>query len=309
MDSPLAFGKRYEYDLDYTETPLVFGYIQLLGIRELCCEAGYRTPPHVLESIELLYVVTGRATTRIDDWKGVLKADHLVVARPGQMVSFEANRGTPARVCTLRFQLDPGGRIPETEELYRFYSPSRPPAMVVGKAMLPAFSEALSELHKEDDFYREMVGGYVEQLVVETYRLYRDEARREESERAQSGSGGGGDEPTGGAVYALVAYLDQHYRDVTDIGEVAHRMGYSYTHLAHQFRNRIGVTIGGYILQKKMEEAKWLLRGQRLTVSQIADRLNYQSVQAFSNSFKRQVGLSPAQYQRAVAEGREGSLS
>lgn len=306
MGIPLAFGKRYEYDLDYTESPLEFGYIRLYGIRELCCEAGFRLPSCKREWVELLYVVTGKATVQVGGWKGTLCADTLLVARPGQEVSFEANRGTPVRLCTLRFRLDPGGRRPENRELYRFYGAARALAPVVGKALLPAFSGALSELHEEDDFYLEMVGGYVEQMVVETFRLYRDAQRQEESAAQSPGES---DEPSGRAVYALVAYLDQHYRDVTQIREVAHRVGYSYTHLAHQFRDKMGVTIGGYILQKKMEEARWLLQGNRLTVSQIAERLNYQSVQAFSNSFKRQVGMSPAQYQREAAAGREGSSS
>ncbi len=304
MDRQLTFGKRYEYGIDYADRPLKFGYIQMYGIRELFCEAGFALPPCKLEEIELYYIVTGQATLQVDGWKGAVGSDDVVVIRPGQTVSFKANRGMPVRFCTLRFQLDVDDRAPETRELYRFYTCRQEPAVVTGKAMLPAFSGALSELHDEAEFYQVMVGGYVEQIVVGAYRLFRDDGPFKEGDRPAVTDGEG---LACSVVYALAAYLDQHYRDVTDIRGVARRMGYSYTYLAHQFREKMGTTIGGYILQKKMEEAKWLLRSRRLTVSQIAERLNYQSVQAFSGSFKRQVGVSPVEYQQTAADDREGS--
>ena len=56
------------------------------------------------------------------------------------------------------------------------------------------------------------------------------------------------------------------------------------------------MTIGTYIIHKKMEEAKELLRTGRMNVSQVAERLNYMSVQSFSNSFKKVNGISPAEF-------------
>ena len=39
-----------------------------------------------------------------------------------------------------------------------------------------------------------------------------------------------------------------------------------------------------------------------MNVSQIAARFNYMSVQSFSNSFKKNVGISPADYQALSPE-------
>ena len=100
----------------------------------------------------------------------------------------------------------------------------------------------------------------------------------------------------GSAVYTVVRYIDQHYKEITDIRDVAKELGYSYTYLAHVFKDKMDMTIGTYIIHKKMEEAKELLRTGRMNVSQVAERLNYMSVQSFSNSFKKVNGISPAEF-------------
>ena len=86
------------------------------------------------------------------------------------------------------------------------------------------------------------------------------------------------------------------YKEITDIRAVAKELGYSYTYLAHVFKEKMDMTIGTYIIHKKMEEAKELLRTGRMNVSQVAERLNYMSVQSFSNSFKKVNGISPAEF-------------
>ena len=54
-----------------------------------------------------------------------------------------------------------------------------------------------------------------------------------------------------------------------------------------------------YLLAWRMEIAKALLRDERVTVSDVAERVGYGSTSAFSVAFSRHVGQPPSHYARS----------
>ncbi len=291
MANSINFGKRYEDDHAYFGDPVRFRFVQLHQIGELCCEAGYEIGEHPQTVFEITYIVTGKGTIRTDGKAFPVEENSVFINAVGQMHAICADRGTPLRFCYLGFAFV--GRTGETAELERFFRSWNGTKPFVSKELLVLFSRVSDEFSERRDGYMAMIGAYVEQIVVEAYRSYCEQ---------HAGRTAGGGERIGNAAYTLVRYVDRHFRDIDDYRELAARLGYSYTYLAHTFKEKTGVTIGEYIIAKKMEEAKWLLRTGRMTVSQIAARLNYRSVQSFSNSFKKSVGLSPAEFQALPAE-------
>ncbi len=259
--------------------------VELHQVGELCCEAGFEIGKHSQTVWEITYIVTGKGTVTVDDRSVVAEEDDVILCAPGQMHAVRADRGTPLRFCYLGFMFS-GRQGAEQERLYRAI---RSGDKVRCKELLMLFCKVFEELRIKNDFYLPMIGSYIEQLVMRTRQAFRE---RDEGQVPTATDGRGGS-----PAHAVARYIDRHYRDIEDIRALAAELGYSYTYLAHIFKEKIGITIGSYIIWKKMEEAKWLLRSGRMNVSQIATRFNYQSVQSFSNSFKKTVGLSPADYQ------------
>jgi len=289
MSNCLNFGKRYEDDNAYFSNPLRFRFVELHQVGELFCESGYRIEPHRQRVFEITYVVAGKATVITDGKPHVLEENDAFINIPGQTHEIVADQGVPFRFCYLGFSFT-GTQDLEVERFYRSWTPY---SMAQCKELLEIFAAILTEFHEKRPHYERMIGVLTEQLVLRVYR-----------HRGDKGDGflPLGEPRMGNAVYAVVRYIDQHYRDIDDIRVLAATLGYSYTYLAHIFKEKMGTTIGSYILYKKMEEAKWLLRSGRMTVTQIASRFNYRSVQSFSNSFKKSVGISPAEYQALSAE-------
>jgi len=56
-----------------------------------------------------------------------------------------------------------------------------------------------------------------------------------------------------------------------------------------------------------MEKAQSLLQNEDLTITEIADRLGYQSIAYFSRAFKRSHGISPSEYRKQWASPASGS--
>jgi AraC-like DNA-binding protein len=55
-----------------------------------------------------------------------------------------------------------------------------------------------------------------------------------------------------------------------------------------------------YLLGWRMALAKDLLRGERITVAEVAERVGYSSASTFSVAFSRAVGVPPAHYARSI---------
>ncbi len=293
MANRLIFGKRYENDNEYFANPLKFNFAELHQVGELSCEAGFQIEEHRQNEFEISYIVTGKGTFITDGKSCPVSENTVFINTPGQMHAIRADCGTPLRFCYLAFTFS--GKQSTDPEIERFYREWKSAYTVQNKDMLTPFSNIFNELQIKNDFYMAMVGAYTEQIIISVYRAF---GNREAGVPITQN----GENRMGSAAYTVMRYIDQHYRDISDIRAVARQLGYSYTYLAHIFKEKMDTTIGGYIIKKKMEEAKWLLRTGRMNVSQVASRLNYMSVQSFSNSFKKSVGISPVEFQNLCAK-------
>jgi AraC-like DNA-binding protein len=81
-----------------------------------------------------------------------------------------------------------------------------------------------------------------------------------------------------------------------DVGlfELASLTGLSVTHFAHAFKATYGVSPYRYILQRRVERAKILLRTSEDTIAAIAARIGFSSQSRFSQTFASVTGVSPS---------------
>ena len=60
-----------------------------------------------------------------------------------------------------------------------------------------------------------------------------------------------------------------------------------------------------YHMKLKMDEAKRLLKENKMTVNKISEKLGFETPAYFSRAFSKQVGMSPRAYRNAlVSDGR-----
>lgn len=75
-----------------------------------------------------------------------------------------------------------------------------------------------------------------------------------------------------------------------------------YNYLSSLFSSIEGITLEKYVILQRIERAKELLAYNELSLSEIADKLSYSSVQHLSLQFKKITGLTPSQYKQAANE-------
>lgn len=84
-------------------------------------------------------------------------------------------------------------------------------------------------------------------------------------------------------------------------------LGLNYSYISSVFSTCEGTTIEKFIIKQKIEKVKELLTYDELTLSEIAFKLGYSSVQHLSNQFRQITGLNPS-YFKKLKENRRQSL-
>jgi AraC-like DNA-binding protein len=77
---------------------------------------------------------------------------------------------------------------------------------------------------------------------------------------------------------------------------LAEKIGKDYSSLSSLFSEVEGTTIEQYLIHQKIERVKELLVYNELSLSEIADQLNYSSAAHLSNQFKKVTGLTPSHF-------------
>jgi len=80
---------------------------------------------------------------------------------------------------------------------------------------------------------------------------------------------------------------------------LSEEMHYEYNYLSNLFSSVEGVTLEQYIIRQKIEKVKELLFYDELSLSEIADKLDYSSVAHLSGQFKKITGFTPSEMKKS----------
>jgi AraC-like DNA-binding protein len=90
--------------------------------------------------------------------------------------------------------------------------------------------------------------------------------------------------------------IDREYDRPLDVPALAQAALMSPAHFSRQFRAAYGETPYGYLMTRRIERAKALLRRGDLTVTEVCVAVGCTSLGSFSSRFTELVGESPSAY-------------
>ncbi len=93
-------------------------------------------------------------------------------------------------------------------------------------------------------------------------------------------------------------YIDNHFKENLSLDQLAGLAHLNKYYLAHAFRREFGVSPINYLISRRIEESRFLLRETDHTLSLIAQILGFSSLSYFSQCFRRVEGVSPMEYRR-----------
>jgi AraC-like DNA-binding protein len=92
--------------------------------------------------------------------------------------------------------------------------------------------------------------------------------------------------------------IDREYARQLNVETLARAAYASPSHFARSFKRAFGETPHKYLLRRRIERAKELLRSTDLTVTEVSLEVGFQSLGSFSTAFRGLVGEPPSDYAR-----------
>lgn len=93
-------------------------------------------------------------------------------------------------------------------------------------------------------------------------------------------------------------YIDNHFKESLTLEQLAQLAHLNKYYLAHTFRREFGTSPINYLISRRIEESRFLLRETDHTLSLIAQMLGFSSLSYFSQCFRRVEGINPMEYRR-----------
>ncbi|MBP1992516.1 AraC family transcriptional regulator [Paenibacillus eucommiae] len=284
---------NFHFDNIYLRNPKRYESIILYQIGDLSCKAGYIVGEHKQYCYEISYIVSGRGFYYMNGQSYPVQEGDIIVNVPGGLHDCRADDVAPFRYFYLGFDFinNSGEQSPFThirKMLNQIPNPITTNKVGIDTPFVNIFKELL-DLNNYSAF---MVEAYLRQIIVLAYRSFYSNWATEYAPVMR-----GDDSESKQTVYEVINYIDLNLHQIAELTEIADKLHYSYPHLSHLFSKEVGLTIKDYYNLKRFEKAvEWLKSGE-LKVTQIAEKLHYQSIHTFSKAFRKNFGIAPTEFQ------------
>ena len=94
----------------------------------------------------------------------------------------------------------------------------------------------------------------------------------------------------------ITSYISEHFTENLSVSQLASLAGLSDYHFIRIFKRQTGFTPHEYLLNTRMNMARYLLKNSDLPVKDICFSTGFSGESVFCTAFKRMEGMTPAQY-------------
>lgn len=101
-------------------------------------------------------------------------------------------------------------------------------------------------------------------------------------------------------------YIDNHFKENITLDQLAAMVHINKYYLSHAFRKEFNTSPINYLIERRIEESRFLLGETDHSLSQIAQILGFSSLSYFSQCFRKAEGISPMEYRKRCRQNGAG---
>lgn len=281
------YGKKFHCDIDNFKNPKDLGFIKVYQCGEMSCEAGYVVESHVQSYFEISAFIGGKGINYCGENEYPVKEGDIAINIPGDIHKIVSSEKEPLRYLYIAWKFS---EDPDFEKIKEFFSKITFPRVMQDKfGVASALSKTVNEFYNDFEFSGEMIKAFATQILCLVYRTWQ---KTNAKVQLQDNKG------VGSTVYKAIQYIDNNIFEIDNVQAVCDKLCYNPSYLSRVFRQKTSKTLQSYLNERKIEAAKELLLNNKMSVSEIAVKLHFESVQSFGRIFKKFTGVSPSKYQR-----------
>jgi predicted TIM-barrel enzyme/AraC-like DNA-binding protein len=109
-----------------------------------------------------------------------------------------------------------------------------------------------------------------------------------------------GDFNTRDCVDFVKKYIEEHYMNEVQLGDLALVAHVSPSYLSTRFKKEMGVSFSEYLVRFRVSKARELLKTKNISCKEAAERVGYKDYVQFSKMFKKYLGEKPTDYKNKI---------
>ena len=236
---------------------------------------------------QLLYVAAGTAHYFFDGKEEIVTAGHMVLYKPKEIQYYEYYGKEHPEVYWVHFtgnaveKILTHYRIPLAEHVF-FTGTSLPYSQL--------FQQIIRELQTCDTGFEEMTCMYLRQIFLLIQRSLKT-THKVSSYLSKE-------------INLAKDYFIKHYHESINISAYAASRNMSTCWFIRNFKQLTGTTPLQFLLSIRITNARNLLENSEYNIAEIASIVGFENPLYFSRLFKKQSGVSPLEYRKAVRELR-----
>ena len=259
---------------------------RLLYVGSLDKHGGWKEEPHSHNFLELVFVIDGRGTVDIGNVEYEICRGDILVYNAGLIHFEKSSVDDPLEVRFVAYDkleitdLPPNWLLPPAY-CFLFHSGDM-------YAVFRGYFETLiREFEGRERFYVEIAQNVSRTLLMYLFRLIN------QTENAA------GLLASSRTMETALRYIDENYMREISLEELAQVCRTNKYYLSHMFSRNQGVSVGRYILCRRIAAAKKLLEQDDMLVSDVAGAVGFDDANYFSRVFKKETGQTPREFRRS----------
>lgn len=259
---------------------------KLLYVTTAKYEGDWHSIPHTHGFTEFFYVMSGCGQFQVENKTFAVKENDLVIINPSVLHTELSLSNSPLEYMVLgidgvAFNFDEADNLAGFS-LLRF--PDRREEWVFYLRLL------LREVQETPPYHAAVCQDLLDIMIVHLLRRTNFALSVESSRKSNL------------SCSLAKRYIDEHFREpvtLTELAEAAHINKY---YLAHIFNESYGMSPIQYMINRRIDECRNLLKTTDYSVAQIASFTGFSSQSYFAQCFRKFTGMRPGEYRRRERE-------
>lgn len=277
---------KFHFDNWFVDDPVQIPPFTIYQVGEIDTYPGFELANHTNNQNEITYIVKGNAEFTCGDSVCACKTGDVIYNASGSIHAIKNFEEQSLRYYSLSFGIDDTSMIAE-KILFEFFKNTDSSSAVADKSIPNAFQDIFINLYEDDELSKTLIADNIRKILIYTKRSLEGKANRVYIPDARFGKKR--------IISQICSFMDSSVEDITALKKLPEKFGYSYSYISSFFSKSMGISLKNYFLVARHKYECDLLKSG-LSVTDVAERMGYSSIHAFSNAFSSREGISPSVY-------------
>jgi AraC family transcriptional activator of pobA len=214
----------------------------------------------------------------------------ILCVAPGQVMKFKKNNDWNGCCMFFKSEFIPYKSGLDILEDFPFFNIRETNLFPVDepqfKNILPIYDQIIVEQTNRSAFNADVIRALSLAMLWQVRRIYENfQTKKTDKQNA--------------VITSQFQYLvNKHFISKILVEEYAGILNITPNHLSQTIKGTTGKTAKSFIVQRRLEEAKYLLKHTNYDIAEISYHLNFLEPTHFNRFFKKEVGITPLQYRQ-----------